>query len=71
MATYLMAYAVYNPDNYFGHRLKEIQADSFEEAERKGWEYLNKLNGKGKWEYIISECPGSYRIYDTKRQIRL
>lgn len=71
MKNYLMMYCIYNPERYFGHRIKHIEAESIEDAERKGYEYLETLAGKGQWEYIIAENPSSYRIYNNKEHKRM
>lgn len=69
MNTYIVAYCPYNPDGqYFGHRLVRVRANDMEEAERLAHEELNKLAGKGKWEYVISlSLPeSSHRVFDTR-----
>lgn len=73
MSKYLFAYCVYDPNNYFGHRLKTFEANSLEEAEKMGWEWLEGLAGKGKWEYVITPYSeqSSYRIYSNKEHRRL
>jgi hypothetical protein len=65
MKNYLMMYCVYHEGMYGGFKIKHLQADSVQEAEKLGHEYLESLVGKGKWEYIIAEHPTGYRIYNN------
>jgi hypothetical protein len=73
MKQFRMIYCLYDPGNYFGHRQRTIEAETFEEAEQAGWKWLEGLAGKGKWEYSITpiEAYSSFRVYDTKLNKRL
>lgn len=68
MKKWLALYCVYDPDNYFGHRVKHLEAESIEDAEQQMHQFLEGMTGKGRWEYSIHErVPGSieYRIYNS------
>jgi hypothetical protein len=67
---YVMMYAVYDPNNYRGHRIKHLEGDTFEEVEKAGHAWLEGMAGKGNWEYVIAEAPSSYRIYNNKTHKR-
>lgn len=71
MKNYIIMFCVYDLNLYSGHKIKQIEANSFEEAEKLGHKYLDGMTGKGKWEYIIAENPSSYRIYDNEKHKRL
>lgn len=65
---YLLMYCFYDPDNYVGHRIKDIKASSMAEAEQKAHELLNKLWIRTNFEYRIVEYveDQGYRVFDTR-----
>lgn len=71
MKTYKVAYCLYDPGNFFGYRMKSIEAESVDEAEVKFHEWSKGLVGKGKWEYQIMEPVTAPRIYDSAKGVRL
>ena len=72
MKSFMAIYCVYDPDNYWGHRILRFEAEDMDKAEIRVHQELEVLLGKGRWEYQINEVKeeGTYRIYNTKTHKR-
>lgn len=74
MAKFLAMWCLYDPDNYLGHRLREIEAVDRDDAERQLFAFLNGRMIQGRFEYRIEELAttdSSYRVYDSRTKARL
>jgi hypothetical protein len=70
MQKFLMIYCQYNPGFYTGHKVRHITAESFDAAEGEAHKFLNRLAGKGKWEYriFLTSDETGYRVFNTLTQ---
>jgi hypothetical protein len=54
-----------------GYRCKVIEATSYEDAEQKLYKHLHGLAGQGEIEYTITDYEFSFRLYDSRKKVRL
>jgi hypothetical protein len=66
---YMAFYTFYGSG--YGYRSKSIEATSVEDAEQKLYQHLNGLAGQGEIEYVITEEASSFRLYDSRKKVRL
>lgn len=79
MAHYFVLHCPYDPDNpSMGYRLWHVEAESMEEAEKAGWNWIEErrhLTGvrHDKFEYRVIEVADDVgpRVYSTTQHKRL
>lgn len=71
MTQYLLLYCPYNPDNYRGHRIEPITADTLQEAKAKAKNLLDKRWVGTLWEFRLIELgthDSGSRLWDTRSE---
>ena len=70
MRTFLLCYCRYDLNNYMGHRMEWIEAESYNEAKVKAKKFLEGLWIKCDLEFVLTEVVGPgikhYRTWDTR-----
>jgi hypothetical protein len=67
--SYRAFYTFYGSE--MGYRCRTIEATSYEDAEQKLYKHLNGLAGRGEIEYTITEDEFSFRLYDSRKGVRV
>lgn len=69
---YLLMYCHYDVDNYRGHRVEHLKAQTKDEAKVEAKTFLDGLWGKMQFEFRIVEVgyDSGPRLWDTREPIR-
>lgn len=69
MRQFVLLYCSYDPDNYCGHRIENIAAETETDAKLKAREFLNNHWNRMLFEFRLIEVTSDsgYRIWDTRQ----